>query len=42
MDHLVLGTIFFTLATFLMPTILVYQVFFSTIDTLLYISLGTF
>ena len=35
MDHLVLGTIFFTLVTFLMPTILIYQVFFSAVDNLL-------
>jgi phosphatidylinositol glycan class Q protein len=42
MDHLVLGTIFFTLATFLMPTVLIYQVFFSVIDNLLHLPLSTF
>jgi len=40
MDHLVLGTIFFTLATFLIPTIFIYQVFFCIIDSLLYLSLS--
>jgi len=42
MDHLVLGTIFFTLVTFLMPTILMYQVFFSIINSLLHLPLSTF
>lgn len=42
MDHLVLGTIFFTLATFLMPTILIYQAFFSAINGLLHLPLRTF
>ena len=42
MDHLVLGTIFFTLATFLTPTIFIYQAFFSIIENFLYISLNTF
>ena len=42
MDHLVLGTIFFTLATFLMPTIFIYYLFFSIFDSLLYLFLSTF
>ena len=42
MDHLVLGTIFFTLATFLMPTILIYQAFFSTINGILHLPLNIF
>jgi len=42
MDHLVLGTIFFTLVTFLMPTILVYQIFFSAVNKVLCISLSAF
>lgn len=41
MDHLVLGTIFFTLATFLTPTIFIYQAFFSIINILLCFSLNT-
>ena len=42
MDHLVLGTIFFTLASFLMPTILIYCTFFSCINYILYRSFSTF
>lgn len=42
MDHLVLGTIFFTLATFLMPTMLIYYAFFSCIDNILCTFFGAF
>lgn len=42
MDHLVLGSIFFTLASFLMPTLLMYYAFFSSIDYALYISFSMF
>ena len=42
MDHLVLGTIFFTLGSFLMPTMLIYYAFFSWIDYILYVSLRAF
>ena len=42
MDHLVLGTIFFALAAFLMPTVLVYYVFFSCVEIFLHILFTAF